>query len=383
MFVKERFELNDYVQDELHSLIPPFGYSGYGEFIFYRTYSRTKSDGDQESWADCVIRVVNGTLSIRKDWYDKNIIHWDEAFWQDYAKGFARHLFNMEWMPPGRGLWAMGSDFVFQRGAMALYNCAFTNFTTNELPEDMSWMMDSLMHGVGVGFQPIRDDNLRLYNPKGTFDYVIPDTREGWCESTRLLAEAFLRPNKKLPRIIYDLVRPAGLPIRGFGGISSGPEPLKELHQAMIEEFERYGTRPEYDSVYLKTNLGNRTGCCVVAGNVRRSAELACGSVRDPTFLDLKNYKKYPEREAFGWMSNNSVILDDDEDFELLGEIAKRVIRNGEPGYINKRNLRYGRIGKNDDVRVDEAEGFNPCGEIPLEHREVDVTSLYYLATSN
>jgi ribonucleoside-triphosphate reductase len=63
MFVQHRFELDHFAQDHLQSLIPPFGYNGYGELIYYRTYSRIKSDGGQEDWADTVIRVTNGTFS--------------------------------------------------------------------------------------------------------------------------------------------------------------------------------------------------------------------------------------------------------------------------------------------------------------------------------
>lgn len=372
MFVKERFELADGMQDYLHSLVPPFGYNGFGEFIFYRTYSRIKKDGGQENWADCVIRCVNGTFSIRKDWYVKNHINWDEKFWQSLASDFAVAMFDMEWMPPGRGLWAMGSDFVYERGSMALYNCAYTNLTSTFLSDDISWLMDSLMHGVGVGFGPLRDYELRLYDPKGTYDFIIPDSREGWCESEKALIDAYTMPDRKLPRMIYDLVRGPGLPIKGFGGVSSGPGPLKDLHERTVREFQIYKTRPEYDIVYLKTNLANHTGCCVVAGNVRRSAELGKGKVHDQTFMNLKNYKMFPERESFGWMSNNSVELETDEDFMMLGEIAKRVIANGEPGYLNRQTMPYGRLGKKmGGLRKDKAVGFNPCGEIPLEHREV------------
>jgi ribonucleoside-triphosphate reductase len=373
MFVKHRFELSHVAQDRLRSLVPPFGYDGFGELVFYRTYSRMKADGGQEDWADVITRVVNGTFSIRKDWYLKNYIAWDEDYWQEFAAGFAHYAFMMKWMPPGRGLWAMGSDFVYERGSMALYNCAYTDLTSKHLWDDISWLMDSLMHGVGVGFGPTRDDKLRIYKPAGTYDHVIPDSREGWCESEAALIRAYTVPDQKLPRFIYDGIRPAGLPIRGFGGISSGPGPLIDLHQRTAAEFERYQTRPEYDVVYLKTNLANHVGCCVVAGNVRRSAELAKGKFSDPTFRDLKDYSKFPEREAFGWMSNNAVELEDDEDFMMLGEIAARVIKNGEPGYINRRNMPYGRIGKRmKGLRRDKAVGFNPCGEIPLEHREVE-----------
>ena len=39
-----------------------------------------KADGLPESWHDTVIRVMNGLFSIRKDWYIRNHIPWDESF---------------------------------------------------------------------------------------------------------------------------------------------------------------------------------------------------------------------------------------------------------------------------------------------------------------
>jgi ribonucleoside-diphosphate reductase alpha chain len=369
MYVTERFEINHKTEDYVRSLIPPFGYNGFGEFLFYRTYSR--AEPKQEDWADTMIRVTNGTFSVRKDWYVKNHIKWDEDFWQAYAVGFIESAFMMRWLPPGRGLWAMGTQFIYERGSMALYNCAYTDIT-DDIGDDISWLMDSLMCGVGVGFGPLRNDAMKIYKPVGTYDFVIPDTREGWAESEKRMIDAFTKPDQKLPRMIYDKVRGPNLPIKGFGGISSGPAPLKKLHEQTIEQFEIFGTRPEYDSVYLKTNLGNLTGVAVVAGNVRRSAELTKGKMSDPVFPDLKDYSRFPEREAYGWMSNNSVELETPEDFDSLGEIARRVVKNGEPGYINRVNMPYGRIGKKmKDLRPDKAVGFNPCGEIPLEHREV------------
>lgn len=362
MFVRERFAVNDRTEGMIRNLTPKFGYDGFGELIFYRTYSREKLDGGQENWADCVLRVTNGTFSIRKDHYIKNHIHWDEAYWQDYAYKFAKSMFEMWWLPPGRGLWAMGTPFIYERGSMALYNCAFT-LLGNDFADDIAWLMDALMHGVGVGFEAKRDDGLTLYEPKGSYDYIIPDTREGWTESVKAKINSYRYPFCKKPRFIYDRLRAAGTKINGFGGIASGPAPLKWYHEK-IEQYCQYflGDMANYDSLMLKTDLANGAGCTVCAGNLRRSAELSAGKITDQTFLDLKDYEKHPYREEIGWMSNNSVLLEEDSDFERMGEISKRVIKNGEPGYINKQNLKYARIGKKmKGLRKDKAIGFNPC----------------------
>src|SRR5437016_2350280 len=362
MFVKERFTLDPRVKAELYEKIPQFGYDGYGEFIFYRTYSRQRRDGGQENWADCVIRVTEGSFSIRKDWYIKNHITWDQEFWQEYARRFAFFMFDMYWLPPGRGLWAMGTDFVYERGSMALYNCAYTDLGKS-FSTDVAWLMDCLMHGVGVGFGPHRDDDLELYVPRGCESvYEIPDNREGWCESVRLLLNSYLLRDQRPLRFEYGKIRAKGLPIKGFGGVASGPEPLEKLHKGIVESLERFQESKDFDSVRLKVDIANRVGCCVVAGNVRRSAELACCPIRDQTFLNLKDYEIYPDRAEYGWMSNNASILDHDEDFDMLGEIARRVVIRGEPGAFNRCNLKYGRIGKKGKVREDKAVGLNPCG---------------------
>lgn len=358
MFVKERFELDQYTCDLLHDMELPFGYNGYGEFLYFRTYSRN-IDNQQEQWADTVIRNINGIMSIRKDHYVKNYIYWDQKYWSEYAKGLALTEFKMHWSPPGRGLYHCGTNFIYERGSMALYNCSYTDLT-DDLGDDISWLMDCLMLGVGVGFSPIRNDKLIFKKPKGNFEFVIPDSREGWCESQKLLIESYIYGSSK-PRFIYDEIRPKDTPIKGFGGLASGPGPLIEYHKQTEYNINKYMADKYYDSVLLKTDIANQAGCCVVAGNVRRSAELAQLSINDPIFKDLKDYNKYPEREAYGWMSNNSVDLEKRRDFERIGEIAERVIERGEPGYKNLRNFPKGRIGKKDKIRKDKARNVNPC----------------------
>lgn len=372
MYTNHFFTLNDEIVDRLSEMKPNFGYNGFGEVIFQRTYSRVKQNGGQENWNDVVIRVTNGVYSIRKDWYEKNRVAWNEEFWQDHARRFAISLFKMYWMPPGRGLWAMGTPFIYERGSMALYNCAFTNITSKEFAEDIEWLMDSLMLGVGVGFEPVREP-LNCHTPQGTYTFIIEDTREAWAHSVRLLIEAYTLQGGKLPQFDYSRIRPEGLPIRGFGGLSSGPDPLKRLHGQIKHFFNRYVNEIGYDVVRLKADVANAVGVCVVAGNVRRSAEIAMGSITDQTFLELKNYELNPDRKAIGWMSNNTVKCNSDADFQLLGEVAKRVVVRGEPGLANTRNFSIGRVGKRKRFpagRPDKAVGLNPCGEITLEHRE-------------
>lgn len=371
MYVKEFFVLNERAQDKLYFMVPKFGYNGYGELVYYRTYSRLKHDKSQEQWPDTVLRVINGVMTIRKDWYIRNFINWDEKYWQDFAEKMAISMFNMHWLPPGRGLWAMGTNHVFKIGSMALNNCGYVTLRGNKnLGNAYHWMMDVLMLGVGVGFGVDRD-GLEAHKPQGEDHVVIADSREGWIDTTMMILNSYLFPDRR--RIIpdYSEIRPEGAPIKGFGGKASGPEPLKVLHKQIAESFDRY-SRNMITETQLKTDIANQIGKCVVAGNVRRSAELGMASINNRDFMNLKDYAKYPERAGWGYMSNNSVVLKDDDDFERTDEVARRVIDNQDLGIANLRNFKRGRLnGKKRETRRDNAIGLNPCGEITLEDYEL------------
>jgi ribonucleotide reductase alpha subunit len=362
-FVTHKHTLRQSLVNEIMGMTPQFDYGEFGKVVFYRTYSRAKADGSMESWNDVVLRVMAGVLSIRKDWYIKHNLRWEPDDWDHYARGMALSLFHMEWLPPGRGLWAMGSDFVYERGSMALNNCGYKSIT-NYIGDDCHWVMDALMCGVGVGFSPERDDDLTITQPTGRIEqFVVQDTRESWCDSAKAKIDSWLYLNSAPLLMDYSKVRPEGLPIKGFGGLSSGPAPLQHLHEQIDEFMEMYINENDwYDSVLLKSDIVNAIGCCVVAGNVRRSAEIACGPVSDPVFLNLKNYSKYPHRESIGWMSNNSAMFEDDGDFDKLGEVASRIITRGEPGVINVKNMKYGRVGRPmGNLKYDKGRHFNPC----------------------
>lgn len=363
--VYERFYLEKESVDVLKGLQPHFGFGGFGEAVYYRTYSRIRQDGVQERWADTVVRVINGLFSIRKNHYLQNRLLWDEHSWQTYALSMAVSMFSMRWLPPGRGLWAMGTEYVYERGAAALNNCGAVD--TTDLPRSVDWCMDMLMCGVGVGFNTAWKGDARLPDKSSPAVHVIQDSREGWVESVRLLIESYTA-NRPWRCFDYSRIRAAGSPIRGFGGTASGPEPLRKLHKRLERYLDDY-CEGKNDKTRCVADIFNAVGACVVAGNVRRSAEIALGSIDDPTFLDLKNYEKNPERAAIGWTSNNTVLLEKPEDFLKLPLIAERIRTNGEPGIMNLVNVqKFGRFGTE---APDAAWLTNPCGEIPLESYEL------------
>lgn len=350
---------------------PPWGFSvgggnSLGEITFIRTYSRKKPDGTKERWHEVCERVISGMYTLMKDHVETNKIFWDEEKAQRSAKEAFDRMFNMKWLPPGRGLWMMGTRFVHERGdSTALNNCAFTS--TVDLPADAAWLMEASMLGVGVGFGTESAGKETITEPDGTFDYVIPDTREGWAKSAELLLRAYINGAPK-PVFDYSEIRAKGEPIKGFGGLASGPKPLREYHESIVDQFE--GRAGETLTSVDILDVMNKAGRCVVAGNVRRSAELALGDINDMDFIEAKNYEKNPERAAWGWISNNSVIAEVGD--TPHDKIAEGIVNNGEPGIFYRDLVRkYGRMidpPNNKDHRV---VGTNPCSEQSLEHREM------------
>lgn len=370
MLVTARYALPADVRTELRTRPVPWGFGPLSEAIYYRTYSRDVG-GRQETWADTVVRVVEGVMSIRKDWLT-NVMgkRWSDAEADVIARELADAMFTMRLLPPGRGLWAMGTDYIYDRGSHALNNCGYVE-VRGSLAAAARWLMDSLMCGVGVGFST-HSPGLTRAAPRGPArTFRVPDTKEGWAESVAELIRSYETGGAPV-EFDYSEVRPAGAPIRGFGGISAGHEPLAKLHDRLRGYLSRWVTGDATDTRTI-ADVMNAIGACVVSGNVRRSAEIALGSPTDTEFMNLKNYELHPERShangGVGWMSNNTVVLGERDDFAVLPDVARRIRDNGEPGIFNLLNVqKYGRVGER---LPDLATGQNPCGEIPLESNEL------------
>lgn len=368
-YVQERFILPEDFKENMRKWIPNLGYNGIGEITMLRTYSRRMDSGKQETWHDIVFRNIEGNLSIRKDAMMKKDLPWNDDDYMVYAMQMAISMFDAHWLPPGRALWAMGTNYVYERGAASLQNCGYVS--VEKLSEAAAWVMDMLMCGVGIGFDTYSLKNTTFYDWRDSLEirhYTIPDSREGWAHSVRLLLESFEKPDSAEIRFDYSKIRPAGSFIRGFGGTASGPDPLIKLH-GRIRHYMNRAIEDQTPPSRIVTDIMNAIGACVVAGNVRRSAELAIGEITDDEFIHLKDYARNPEREEIGWMSNNSVIIRTEEDLEHLPLLAERIKENGEPGIVNLMNMqKYARFG---ELKSDAATGFNPCGEQPLESFEL------------
>lgn len=364
---------------------PPFGYAdvagnSVGEITFLRTYSRKKDDGTKETWAEVCERVINGMYSLQKDHAKQNRLPWSDAKAAASAKEAFERLFQLKWTPPGRGLWVMGTDIVnTQKNSAALQNCAFvstTEMTKQNPAKPFAFLMEASMLGVGVGFDDKgADKGFEIYEPIHQYqEWDIPDTREGWVESTVALLNSYLKPEQKMLEFNYDQIRPYGAPIKTFGGTAAGYEPLFKLHGAIRHLFEgRKGQQLTRKDI---ADIGNLIGVCVVSGNVRRSAELLIGRIDDEDFLNLKNAEKFPERNSYdpespgwAWMSNNSVEVSVGTNFD---PIVDGIVRNGEPGVIwMDVSRKYGRLVDAPNNKDHRVVGYNPCAEQSLESFEM------------
>ncbi len=388
-----RFKLSDSFIEPYQTREVPWGYNGLGYVTYKRTYARRLDEtepgaqGTEEWWQTCR-RVIEGMFSIQKKHVQELGLDWNDAKAQRTAKEAYERMFVMKWLPPGRGLWMLGTDFIENRTGAGAFNCAFRS--TRELASKggylFAWIMDALMLGIGVGFDTLGAGTIVIKQP-GTvpvpsnyFDTLtinrandvgnpgytihIADSREGWVESVQALLDSFYY-GYQTPQFDYSGIRSIGAPIKGFGGVCSGSGPLELLHQELTQLYTARIGSP-ITSVDI-TDTENLIGKCVVSGNVRRSAALALGAADDFDFLTMKNDKA--KLMSHRWGSNNSFNAQIGMDYQWH---AGQCQLNGEPAPIWLWNARhYGRL--KDGLRFDDLKvmGFNPCVEQQLEDGEL------------
>jgi ribonucleoside-triphosphate reductase len=415
------FRLNEFTRRRILELPVAWGHPGLSEVTFRRTYSRTRPDGTTEDWGDVVVRVVEGQFSILKTHAAQNRIPWSEERGQRLAAEAATRMHAFKWTPPGRGLWMCGTDYVWERGGAALNNCAFVS-TRDFSPDDpeetiapFTFLMDAAMLGIGPGFDVRGAGKVGVPGPAGApLTWHVDDSREGWVAVVGAVIRSWLFGG---PPIVPDVrdVRPEGSPLRGFGGVASGPGPLVQ-GIAGIEDRLRARLGRDLDSVTI-VDVMNLIGKIVVAGNVRRTAEIGFGAPDDLAFRTMKNHDEHPvatggappdelreecladyeayaehqfqpatgvarriaERYAarpwaykFGgwrWASNNTIFATVGMDYAPLNA---PIAQAGEPGLAWLETMRsHGRLRDPADYRDHRVEGGNPCLEQSLESYEM------------
>lgn len=215
---------------------------------------------------------------------------------------------------------------------------------------------------INAGFvRPVRLDEAGA-------SFIVPDSREGWVDLLQMVLDSAFVPHRPRRNLTYScqLVRGKGAPIKGFGGVASGPEDLVWG----IGEISRIleGRRGEKLRPIDCLDIMNIIGAVVVAGNVRRSAQIAIGDYDDEEFLRAKRWD-LGNIPSWRSNSNNSVVCADTE--LLPEEFWEGYLGNGEPyGLINLELARA--VGRTGETHYPDPGvlGFNPCAEQPLEPYE-------------
>lgn len=369
--VRERFKLSEKFLDDYRGRQPQWGPLGY--VTYKRTYARPVPDGSgrtEEYWETCR-RVVEGCYTIQLNHCRNLKLPWDARKAQRSAQEMFRLMWEFKFLPPGRGLWMMGTDYIYERGSAALNNCAFVS--TEEIDfsfsEPFCFLMDMSMLGVGVAFDTKGAGKIIIQEPKiAEYTHVVEDSKEGWVDLIRVLLDSYAGHAKRPAHIDYSKIRPMGAPIRTFGGIAPGPGPLMDAVENIDKVLKpRIGER--ISSVDI-TDLMNVIGKCVVSGGVRRTAELALGAPDDDAYLTLKDPEINGDKlMAWRWASNNSVAATIGMDYSRLG---MQTAKNGEPGYFWLENARaYGRLKDGVNYKDAKVAGTNPCAEQSLESYEI------------
>jgi ribonucleoside-triphosphate reductase (thioredoxin) len=365
---EQRFALWPRFLEDYKSKDPDWGPLGF--VTFKRTYARPLENGLSEEWWQTVKRVVEGVYTVHKWHCSKLNLPWSEKKAQYSAQEMFRLVFDMKFLPPGRGLWAMGTSYIEKNGGAPLNNCAFVSSAhiDEAFAAPFCFLMDMSMLGVGVGGDTEGAGRVVIQTPIRSDEVVvIADDREGWVETVRRTLEAYAG-EATMPTFDYSGIRPAGEPIKGFGGIAAGPGPLMRCVDEIKKILGPLQGQPITSTAIV--DLFNVIGVCVVSGNVRRSAEVMLGRPTDTEFLQVKDPERHAEAlMSHRWASNNSIFAEIGMDYEYPAELTAR---NGEPGYLWLETMRgFGRLKDPKNNKDRRAVGANPCLEQTLENFEL------------
>lgn len=350
----------------------PWGEIGY--ITYARTYARwlDEKQTKKEEFPDTVERIIKAC--------DKQL----KVGFTPEEEQFARDMMlNLKGIVAGRFLWQLGTRTVKTLGLASLQNCATT--VVNDPIRPFTWAFDMLMLGSGVGYNIQKEHVYELPRVRkakivrrdaNDADFIVPDSREGWVRLLRYVLESHFGMGYSGGFSYSTIcVRGKGAPIKGFGGTASGPEELcwgvGEISRILNS---RAGKKLNPIDVL---DIMNIIGAIVVAGNVRRSAQIAIGDAEDIAYMNAKRWDmgNIPNWRA---MSNNSVVCNDIN--RLPDSFWQGYEGNGEPyGLINlDLSRRVGRLG---DTNYPDPEviGYNPCAEQSLAAYETCCLAEIYL----
>lgn len=327
--------------------------SYYEEFIYKSRYARWLDDENRrENWDETVTRYMNYIYS------KVSVDHINPDLFQELWDA----IYNLEVMPSMRAMMTAGP--ALERDNTAGYNCAY-------LPIDDIKAFDEAMYillcGTGVGFSVERQYINKLPEiPNRLFDsetvVVVKDSKEGWAKAVRQVVSLLYAG--EIPKWDITRVRPAGAKLKTFGGRASGPGPLVDLFEFIINKFKTASGR-KLNSLECHDILC-KIGEVVVVGGVRRSAMISLSNLSDDRMRTAK-MGKWWESEPQRALSNNSICYTEKPDAGLFMKEWTSLYdsKSGERGIFNRvaAKQQAARNGRRDTAHD---FGTNPCSEIIL-----------------
>jgi len=323
-------------------------FTSYENFIYLSRYAKWREeDQRRENWPETIRRVV--------DAFKKQVGDVPEIPWEDVE--FA--MLNRDVMPSMRIMMAAGA--ALENNHIAAYNCSFLDIDSYVAFSEALYV---LMHGTGLGFSvkeesisqlaPVEKDNGMKIN------FKIEDSKEGWRDSIAVACD--LIPKGYRVYFDYSAIRPEGARLKTFGGRASGPEPLKRLHQHLVQIFGdargRSLTTIEAHSIVCKIAE------VVVVGGVRRSALISLSDLSDKEMAKAKTGEWWIQNGEFALANNSAVYKTKPTEEEWASEW--QTIKDSGSGERGIFNLESARKKCEEIGRKPIVEGTNPCGEILL-----------------
>ena len=163
-------------------------------------------------------------------------------------------------------------------------------------------------------------------------------------------------------------VRPAGSPLKTFGGRASGPEPLENLFNFSVNTFKNAAGR-RLSSIECH-DIVCKIAEIVVVGGVRRSALISLSNLSDDRMRYAKSGQWWNDNSQRA-LANNSACYTEKPEIGIFMDEWKALYdsKSGERGIFNRASANK-QAAKNGRREIEGHEfGTNPCSEIILRDR--------------
>jgi ribonucleoside-triphosphate reductase (thioredoxin) len=335
--------------------------TSYQEFIHLSRYSRwLPEEGRRETWNETVGRYFNFFTD-----------HVKEMTGYEISKELRNELevavLSQRVMPSMRCLMTAGE--ALKRENIAGYNCSYVAVNRIQSFDEILYI---LMNGTGVGFSVERQFTAELPKVAEEFhetdtNIVVSDSKMGWAKAFKELVG--LLYIGQIPRWDLSKVRPAGAPLKTFGGRASGPAPLENLFNFTANIMKNAAGR-RLSSLECH-DIVCKIAEVVVVGGVRRSALISLSNLSDDRMRHAKSGQWW-EQNGQRALANNSACYTEKPDVGIFMNewTALYESKSGERGIFNRASANK-MAEKNGRRKIEGFDfGTNPCSEIILRDRE-------------